>query len=150
MSASVEPHAGPERHAAQKLFRPHRPPPGPLKCQNAASALATGNREVISEQGAGLAATLPCGGAQDLDPNRLAFDRKLEPRTRNRRQPADMIMYPPPRHLPLDTRLGAINLVRIGDARFELRLPRQPAAFEVTQRLSPETGAELADPATPP
>src|SRR5258708_3187518 len=146
MKASIEPQAGLERRAAQKLFRLHRPPPGPLHFHDADSAFATGNRATIVEQYAGLATPLPFGGAPDLDPNRLAFEHKFKPGARKRREPTNMIVHAAPGRPPNDAGLGAVDLGRIGDASFRLRLPRQQAAFEPAERPPHEIGAQPAEP----
>src|ERR1700680_3978563 len=116
MGALVEPKAWIERQAAQELIRLHRSPSGALQFQNANRAFATGDRQVIIEQGAGLATTPPLRRAQNLDPDRLAVSQEFEPGPRERRKPADMIMDLAPWPPPIDAGFGAVDLGSINNA----------------------------------
>ncbi len=58
--------------------------------------------------------------AQDLEPHRRAFDRHLAPGAGKRRQPVDVAQHRVRRPVPVDPRLGLVDLGGIGHARFAL------------------------------
>src|SRR3984893_13465409 len=125
-----EPRTSLQRRAAQKVLGLHRRLAGALQFENPQCTLLAGNREVVVEHVTRCTGPIDHLTAQDLDPYLLAFACHLAPRAGTLRQPVNMPEHGAARLVPVDPRLGLLDLGGIGHAVFALPGELQPAALQ--------------------
>src|ERR1700733_4623927 len=142
MTMLCKPHRRLQRRSAQKFRSLHRRLAGTLQFENPDCALATGYRQAIVEQIANRARAIGQLAAQDLDPHRFALDWHLAPRTGKWRQTMNVAQHGARGFVPVDPRLGFVDLGGVSDTLIALLSELQLAAFQCADRAHHQISAE--------